>query len=116
MKTAGKENQNSCATAPSNRAHGAAGQNRSCSMKWAAKVEKFQPRERFFFLTFPFIELTRHLKTIRFVGKRDLWCVDNCALVKRRTYIPFLSCANSAVGTMSSVYPQSKQTRIFCTT
>jgi hypothetical protein len=59
MKTAGKENQNSCATAPSNRAHGAAGQNRSCSMKWAAKVEKFQPRERFFFLTFPFIEQTR---------------------------------------------------------
>ena len=41
-------------SAPSNRAHGAAGQNRSCSMKWAAKVEKFRPRERFFFLTFPF--------------------------------------------------------------
>jgi hypothetical protein len=57
MKTSGKENQNSCATTPSNRAHGAAGQNRSCSMKWAAKVEKFRPRERFFFLTFPFIEL-----------------------------------------------------------
>jgi hypothetical protein len=59
MKTSGKENQNSCATTPSNRAHGAAGQNRSCSMKWAAKVEKFRPRERFFFLTFPFIEQTR---------------------------------------------------------
>jgi hypothetical protein len=58
MKTAGKENQNSCTTAPSNRAHGAAGQNRSCSMKWAAKVENLQPRETFFFLTFPFIELT----------------------------------------------------------
>jgi hypothetical protein len=64
MKTTGKENQNSCATAPSNRAHGAAGQSRSCSMKWAAKVEKFQPQERFFFLTFPFIELTRHPELI----------------------------------------------------
>ena len=32
-------------------------QNRFCSIKWAAKVEKFQPREKFFFLTFPFIAL-----------------------------------------------------------
>jgi hypothetical protein len=58
MKTAGRENPNRWATVPDDRAHGAADQNRSCSIKWAAKVEKFQPREKFFFLTFPFIELS----------------------------------------------------------
>jgi hypothetical protein len=73
MKTAGKENQNSCATAPSNPALGAAGQNRSCSIKWAAKVEKFQPRERFFFLTSPFIELTGTFNGMASV--RDNLCV-----------------------------------------
>jgi hypothetical protein len=31
-------------------------QARELVIKWAAKVEKFQPREKFFFLTFPFIE------------------------------------------------------------
>jgi hypothetical protein len=41
---------------------------------------------------------------------------DNFALVERSTYEPFLSCSNSAVGTISSVYPQSKQTKIFWTT
>jgi hypothetical protein len=38
MKTASKENQNSCATATSNRAHGAASQNRSCSMNQAQAI------------------------------------------------------------------------------
>jgi hypothetical protein len=33
---------------PGNRDHGAAGQNRSRLIKWAAKQEKFQPRGRFF--------------------------------------------------------------------
>jgi hypothetical protein len=35
------------------------GQNRSRSIKWAEKQEKVQPKEMCFFLTSPFIELTR---------------------------------------------------------
>jgi hypothetical protein len=57
MKTAGRENPNRWATAASNRAHGAAVQNRSRSIKWAEKQEKVQPAEKCFFLTPPFIEL-----------------------------------------------------------
>jgi hypothetical protein len=53
MKTAGRENP-IC-----NRAHGAVGQNRSRSIMWAEKQEKFQPRGTCFFLHSPFIELTR---------------------------------------------------------
>jgi len=56
MKTADSENPNRWATLASNRAHGAAGQNRSCSIKWAAKQENVQPLEMCFFLTSPFIE------------------------------------------------------------
>src|ERR1700688_4379016 len=59
MKTAGRENPNHRATLPHNRAHGAVGQNRSRSIEWAVKQEKFRPLERCFFLTLPFIELTR---------------------------------------------------------
>ena len=59
MKTAGRENPNRWGNASSNRAHGADGQNRSCSIMWAAKQENFQPTEMCFFLTSPFIELTR---------------------------------------------------------
>jgi hypothetical protein len=58
MKTADRENPNRWANVSRNRAHGATGQNRPCSFKWAGKQEKFQPREMFFYLTFPFIELT----------------------------------------------------------
>ena len=57
MKTADRKNPNHGVVLPRNRAHGAAGQNRSRSIKWAAKQEKFQPKERCFFLTSPFIEL-----------------------------------------------------------
>jgi aminoglycoside 6-adenylyltransferase len=56
MKTAGRENPNYGVAWPRNRAHGAIGQNRSRSIKWAAKQEKFQPKEMCFFLTSPFIE------------------------------------------------------------
>src|SRR5216684_3444602 len=56
MKTAGRENPNHGAVLPRNRAHGAASQNRSRSIKWAAKQEKFQPKEMCFFLTSAFIE------------------------------------------------------------
>src|SRR5260370_42082643 len=59
MKTAGRKNPNHGATLPHNRAHGAVGQNRSRSIRGAAKQEKFQPKEVCFFLTSPFIELIR---------------------------------------------------------
>jgi|SRR5260370_24514315 len=59
MKTADRENPKRWATTPGNRANGAAGQNRSCSFKGAAKEEKLQPQGRFFLLTSTFIELTR---------------------------------------------------------
>jgi hypothetical protein len=62
MKIATRKTPNRWATVSSNRAPGAAGQNTSCSITWAAKQEKFQPAEECFFLTSPFIELTRHLR------------------------------------------------------
>ena len=65
MKTAGRENPNHGVAVPRNRAHGAVGQNRSCSIKWAAKQEKFRPRERCFFLTSTFIELLRYYRAVR---------------------------------------------------
>src|SRR5271154_1393218 len=55
-----RSDQNRWAYMPSNRAHGTAVQNRSCSTKRAAKQENLQPLERCFFLTSTFIELTRH--------------------------------------------------------
>ena len=56
MKTPGRENPTRWAAVPSDRDFGAAGQNRSRSIKWAAKQEKLQPKEMCFFLTSPFIE------------------------------------------------------------
>jgi hypothetical protein len=50
---------------PSNRAHGAVGQNSSRSIVWAEKQEKFQPKEKCFFLTSTFIEQIRTLGTIK---------------------------------------------------
>jgi hypothetical protein len=63
MKTAGRENPNHGVVLPRNQAHGAAGQNRSGSIKCAEKQEKLQPEEMCFFLTSLFIELTIHLNT-----------------------------------------------------
>ena len=60
MKIAGGENPNHGVAWPRNRAYGAEEQNKSRSIKWAAKQEKLQPLEVCFFLTSPFIELTRH--------------------------------------------------------
>jgi hypothetical protein len=57
MKTAGRENPNHGVASPRNRAHGAEEQNRSRSIKWAEKQEKFQPKEMCLFLTSTFIEL-----------------------------------------------------------
>src|SRR5882762_842086 len=59
MKTAGRENPNHGVAWPHNRAHGAVGQNRSYSIQWAAKQEKFQPKGMCFFLTSTFIERSR---------------------------------------------------------
>jgi hypothetical protein len=59
MKTADKENPNRWDILVSNRAPGAGSQNRSCSIKWAAKQGNGQPLERCFLLTSTFIELTR---------------------------------------------------------
>jgi hypothetical protein len=57
MKTAGRENPNHGVALPRNRAHGAEEQNRSRSIKWAEKQEKFQPKEMCCFLTSTFIAL-----------------------------------------------------------
>src|ERR1700693_856276 len=56
MKTADRENPTHGVTWPRNRAHGAVGQNRTSSIEWAEKQEKFQPQEKCFFLTSAFIE------------------------------------------------------------
>src|SRR5258706_12016474 len=58
MKTAERETPNRRPQCVANRADGAASQYRSCSIMWAAKQENFQPAEKCFFLTSPFIELT----------------------------------------------------------
>ena len=65
MKTAQREHPNRWAKVPSNRAPGAVGLNRSCSIYRAAKQEKLQLLERCFFLTSTFIELTGPLATYR---------------------------------------------------
>jgi hypothetical protein len=57
MKTSGRENPTRWAAVPSDRDFGAAGQNRSRSIKGAVKQEKLQPLQWCFFLTSPFIEL-----------------------------------------------------------
>src|SRR4029434_5388542 len=67
MKTAGRENPIHGVTLPRNRAPGAVGQNRSRSIKWAAKQEKCQPLEMCFFLTSTFIE---HIETYAFILTR----------------------------------------------
>src|SRR6202795_4972795 len=65
MKTADSENPNRGGTLPRNRAHGAVGQNKSRSIKWAEKQEKLRPKEMCFFLTSSFIELIRGFKKRR---------------------------------------------------
>src|SRR5580692_7832842 len=74
MKTAGRENPDRWAKLSSNRALGAGDQNRSCSIMWAAKQENFQPAERCFFLTSPFIELIRRSQGIKTSIQRKSLC------------------------------------------
>src|SRR5580704_11724219 len=71
MKTAARENPNSGVAGPCNRAYGAVGQNRSRSITWAEKQEKFQPKETCFFLHSPFIELIRTWELLRFHSKLE---------------------------------------------
>src|SRR6266403_5237621 len=52
MKTAGRENPYHGVAWPRNRAHGAVGQNRSRSIKWAEKQETFRADGVVFFLDF----------------------------------------------------------------
>ena len=68
MKTADRENPTHGATWLRNRAHGAVGQNRTSSIEWAEKQEKFQPKEMCFFLTSPFIELIVYLDAVGIRG------------------------------------------------
>src|SRR5260370_29266734 len=62
MKTAERENPNRRPQCVANRADGAAIQYRSCSIMWAAKQENFQPSEKCFFLTSPFIDQTGQVR------------------------------------------------------
>jgi hypothetical protein len=71
MKTAGSENPNRGGTLSRNRAHGAVGQNKSRSIKWAEKQEKVRPKEMCFFLTSPFIELIGTWELLRFHSKLE---------------------------------------------
>jgi hypothetical protein len=60
MKTAATETQTAELLCPATEHMVRQVKNRSRSIKRAAKEEQFQPREKFFFLTFPFIEQIRH--------------------------------------------------------
>src|SRR5258707_9492378 len=57
MKPAERETPNRRPQCVANRADGAASQYRSCSIMWAAKQENFQPAEKCFLLTSPFIDV-----------------------------------------------------------
>ena len=70
LKTAASEKPNRWDKVSRCRAHGAAGQNTSCSFKGAANKEKFQPLGAFFLLT-PFIELIRTWELLRFHSKLE---------------------------------------------
>jgi hypothetical protein len=56
MKTADRENPTAGPECPATEHMVSPGQNRSCSFKWAAKQENFQPPGEVFFLTSAFIE------------------------------------------------------------
>src|SRR5215831_9414488 len=105
MKTAGRENPNRWAAKLSNRATGAEGQNRSCSIKWAAKVKKFQPW-RYFFLDFPFYRTNQALAPyfrvespqyeplfVMWTGALD-FCLFCFALASSRTAVIASRCHN----------------------
>jgi hypothetical protein len=101
MKTAGRKNPKRWATVPSNRALGAVGQNSSRSIRWAAKQEKFQPKEKCFFLTSTFIELIRRWRISLRNGDnvRQLKClVPEGVLRAVEAYAPPDSSTSSSLG------------------
>src|SRR5712664_1460398 len=73
MKTAGRENPNHGVALPRNRAHGAVGQNRSRSIKWAEKHENFRPTELCFFLASTFIDLPRACGPTSSLEPQPIW-------------------------------------------
>src|ERR1700740_879002 len=62
MKTAAKGNQNCSAIVRSKPSSWSGRQESSCSIMRAGKQENIRPREEYFFLTFPSIELTGQVK------------------------------------------------------
>src|SRR5215468_7911557 len=93
MKTTGRENQK-----PWARAFAAEVQNRSCLNKWAAKQEKFQPLHWCFFLTAPFIELTRHEELLPSCPSLDRFCQsnENCCIALDAVESGQVHCPNAA--------------------
>src|SRR5580692_9888062 len=85
MKTAGRENPKRRAIVPRNRAHGAVGQNSSRSIVWAEKQEKFQPKEKCFFLTSTFIELIRTYPHLR---RREMQILQHISLIRSPWLVP----------------------------
>src|SRR5437879_6476123 len=75
MKTAGREKPNHGVALPRNRAQGAEEQNRSRSIKWAEKQEKFQPKEMCFLLTSTFIDREDFQSTRKSYKTYFLWVV-----------------------------------------
>src|SRR5882762_292885 len=87
MKTAGRKNPNHGVAWPRNRAHGAEGQNKSRSIKWAEKQEKFQPKEMCFFLTSTFIELIGHLQRLPRICNSPIRILPARATITARSWV-----------------------------
>jgi hypothetical protein len=68
MKIAGGENPNHGVARPRNRAHGAEERNKSRSIKWAAKQNKFRPEGDVFFLDFSFYRTYQALKIVETIA------------------------------------------------
>src|SRR5258705_10246769 len=94
MKTAGRENPNHGVAWPHNRAHGAVGQNRSYSIQWAAKQEKFQPKGMCFFLTSTFIERSREVSRRGLSRREGIW-VTMFRRISRTSIFPVSTVKNA---------------------
>src|SRR5258706_7317165 len=108
MKTAGRENPIHGVRVPRNRAHGAVGQNRSRSIKWAAKQEKSQPENMCFFLTSPFIELIRWDEKAGLGGMR--YAPNNRRARSTRERRPAVKKISTVAKRGNDIFKQSKLT------
>jgi hypothetical protein len=92
MKTADRENPTAGPECPATEHMVSPGQNRSCSFKWAAKQENFQPPGEVFFLDFCFYRsLPDHGRVARHPPKiREALALSN--LLQLGVSIPFASC------------------------